>query len=262
MKEILEQLKKLTSIRRDCFVPRNDGGNNCHAELDSASHKQVKRAIPKQVQDDSCIKTHVISNGERNLLCAIIKPYKISLSVRNDIAVWFRSHLTSFTLLKALCFLLSAFCLTGCSFNPNMQGRGQEYLYGEWLQDTSAIPQQLVTQSQYHIKFNCDSFFVQISNRSKVNYGAADTCTKLGRWSEYIKGNYTQKHDTLYLIGQFCNPDFSMKTNADCFRTGQYREFFTVIKKKDSLIQLSGTSSVIPIQLHLIKRISCHPKPL
>jgi hypothetical protein len=35
---------------------------------------------------------------------------------------------------------------------------------------------------------------------------------------------------------------------------GPYEEFFKVSKKTDSLIQLSGTSSVIPINLHLIKK--------
>lgn len=173
----------------------------------------------------------------------------------------FAFRLSPFILLKAFCFLLSAFCLSSCSLNPDMQKRGQASLQGEWLQDSSAIQQKLVTSSTYRIRFDCDSFFVQINNVSKVNYGA-DTCMRSGRWSEYIKGNYAQKNDTLYLKGLFCNPDFSYKENTDCFRTGPYKEFFKIVNKKDSVIQLSGTSSVIPIQLHLIKRTSCTPKPL
>lgn len=171
----------------------------------------------------------------------------------------FTFRLLPFPSLKAFCFLLLAFC-SSCSLNPNMQRHGQAALQGEWQQDTSAIQQKLVTSSSYHIRFDCDSFFVQINNISKVNYGA-DTCMRSGHWSEYIKGNYAQKNDTLYLKGLFCNPDFSFKENTDCFRTGLYKEFFR-ITQKDSIIQLSGTSSVIPIQLHLIKRTSCTPKPL
>jgi hypothetical protein len=167
----------------------------------------------------------------------------------------------AFRLSPFIFLALSAFCLTSCSLNPDMQGRGVTNLQGEWQQDSSTIQQKLVTSSSYHIRFDCDSFFVQINSTSKVNYGA-DSCMRSGHWSEYIKGNYAQKNDTLYLKGLFCNPDFSYKENTDCFRTGPYKEFFKIVHQKDSVIQLSGTSSVIPIQLHLVKRTSCTPKPL
>ncbi|GAB3910676.1 fumarate hydratase [Mucilaginibacter boryungensis] len=145
--------------------------------------------------------------------------------------------------------------------NPNMQGKGELYLQGQWQQDTSAVQKQLVTFSRYEMKFDCDSFYVQIHSQSKVNYGS-DTCMRSGHWAEYVKGAYRQRNDTLFLKGQFCNADFSLKTNSDCFRVGPYEEFFKISKKADSLVQLSGTSNVIPINLHLIKRTTCTQKPL
>jgi hypothetical protein len=83
-----------------------------------------------------------------------------------------------------------------------------------------------------------------------------------GRWTEYTRGTYEQKHDTLHLKGQFCNADWSLKDDKGCFRSGDYEEFFKVNKKTDSVAQFASTTNVIPINAHLIKRTSCHPKPL
>jgi hypothetical protein len=199
-------LYKITGIRKDCFVPRNDVS-----------------------------------------FFSLAKPFAF--------------HLSPFTLIAALCFSLSAFSLTSCSLNPGLQGKGENYIQGQWQQDSTAVQQKLVTASRYRMKFDCDSFYISISNYSKVNYGS-DTCMHTGRWTEYIRGTYAQKNDTLFLKGQFCNANFTIKNNPDCLRIGTYEEFFKVSEKNDSLIQLSGTASVIPINLHLIKRTSCTQKPL
>ncbi len=89
-----------------------------------------------------------------------------------------------------------------------MQGKGEVYLQGEWQQDSVPKEKQLLQYSIYHFKFSCDSFFVQINSFSKVNNGA-DTCMRLGHWSEYVRGSYQQMHDTLHMRGQFCNADYS-----------------------------------------------------
>jgi len=161
----------------------------------------------------------------------------------------------------AFCFLLLALSFSSCSFNPNLQGKGEEYIQGVWQQDSSAMQQKLVTASRYQIKFDCDSFYLQISNISRVNTGA-DTCIKNGRWAEYVRGTYYHRHDTLMLKGLFCKADYSYKSSTDCFRAGPYEEFFKVSKKADTLIELSGTSNVIPINLHRTKKTVCVPKPL
>jgi len=160
----------------------------------------------------------------------------------------------------AFCFLLLAFSIA-CTPNANMQGRGQVYLQGEWQQDSVPKQKQLLQYSLYHLNFSCDSFFMRINSFSKVNNGA-DTCMNLGHWAEYIKGTYQQRNDTLHLKGQFCNADYSLKSEGGCFRSGVYEDFFKVSKKTDSLIQFSSTASVIPINAHLIKRTTCNPKPL
>jgi hypothetical protein len=161
----------------------------------------------------------------------------------------------------AFSLLLSAFCLSSCWMNPNMQKPGQTYLQGEWSQDSVPMQNKLVNYSLHHFRFSCDSFFVSIKTFSKVNYGA-DSCMKTGHWTEYTRGHYEQRNDTLFLKGQFCNPDYTVKDDPGCFRIGVYEEFFKVSKKADSLIQLSSISNVIPINAHLIKRTTCTIKPL
>jgi hypothetical protein len=173
----------------------------------------------------------------------------------------FSFRLLPFTSKIVLCFMLYAFGLTSCKPNPNMQGKGEVYLQGEWRQDSVPNERQLLQYSIYHFKFSCDSFFVQINSFSKVNNGA-DTCMRSGHWSEYVRGSYQQMSDTLHLRGQFCNADYTLKQEGGCFQSGIYEELFLVSKKTDSLIQFSSTSSVIPINAHLIKHATCSPKPL
>jgi hypothetical protein len=164
----------------------------------------------------------------------------------------------SFPLL-AFIFLLLA--LSACSFNPSLQGKGQDYLQGEWKQDSIPMQKQLLSYSLFKFKFSCDSVFMQLNSFSKVNSGM-DSCMNGGHWSEYIRGTYTQSHDTIRIKGNFCNADYTLKKQAGCFRYGPYEEFFKVSKKTDSLVQFLSTSNVIPVNLHLIKKITCNPKPL
>ncbi|MCC8426790.1 fumarate hydratase [Mucilaginibacter sp. UR6-11] len=164
---------------------------------------------------------------------------------------------------KPFAVYLSALCLllTSCSFNPALQGRGQDYLQGEWRQDSVPMQKQLLSYSLFKFKFSCDSVFIQLNSFSKVNSGM-DSCMNGGHWSEYIRGTYSQSHDTLHIKGNFCNADYTLKKQAGCFRYGPYEEFFKVSKKTGSLVQFLSTSNVIPVNLHLIKKITCNPKPL
>ena len=164
---------------------------------------------------------------------------------------------------KTFAFYFLAFTLltSACSFNPSLQGKGESYLQGEWKQDSIPRQKQLLNYSLYNFKFNCDSVFIQLNSFSKVNSGM-DNCMNAGHWSEYIRGTYVQSNDTLHIRGNFCNADYSLKKQAGCFRSGPYEAFFKVSNKTDSLIQFLSTSSVIPVNLRLIKKITCNPKPL
>src|ERR1700739_5083986 len=123
--------------------------------------------------------------------------------------------------LSVFTLLLSASTFVSCSFNPNLQGKGEAYLQGEWRQDSVPMQQKLTEYSLYNISFSCDSFYMQINSFSKVNNGD-NSCTASGQWTEYIKGAYSQRGDTLHLRGQFCNANFSLKQEGGCFRSGIY----------------------------------------
>jgi len=163
--------------------------------------------------------------------------------------------------LSAFGFLLSAFTFVSCSFNANLQGKGEAYLQGEWRQDSVPMQKKLTEYSLYNISFSCDSFFMRISSFSKANNGDSN-CTASGDWTEYVKGAYQQHSDTLHLRGQFCNANYSLKQEGGCFRSGIYEETLFVKKKTDSLVRFAPASSVIPIELHLIKRTACTQKLL
>ncbi|MBS1528388.1 MAG: fumarate hydratase [Bacteroidetes bacterium] len=164
-------------------------------------------------------------------------------------------------LLSSFCFLLGAISFASCSFNANVQGKGEAYLQGEWRQDSVPMQRKLTEYSLYEMTFSCDSFYMKISSFSKVNNGA-DACTESGRWTEYTKGTYRQGHDTLRLRGQFCNANHSLKQEGGCFRSGDYDEDFVLKKKNDSLLEFLSTTSDIPIEARLIKHTTCNPKPL
>ena len=167
---------------------------------------------------------------------------------------------TSIYIFRLVPFLL-VITLNACSMNPDLQTPGLKYLQGEWQQEALPAQRLLVTHSLNNLRFSCDSFFMKIRTVSKVNYGA-DTCMNSGHWTEYIRGTYSQKLDTLHLKGQFCNADGSFKDEKSCFRFGDYEEYFKVKKTKDSLITFFSTSNVLPINARLIKRTNCTPKPL
>ncbi len=150
---------------------------------------------------------------------------------------------------------------TACSPNANIQGMGEGLLQGEWKQKANAADQQLVNYTLYNFKFTCDSFYVQMNTFSKVNYGA-DTCMNKGHWTEYAKGLYNMRNDTLHLKGFYTNADQSLKNLGGCFRAGVYEEYFKTRNEADTLLQLTNTSGVLPLNLQLTKRLTCVPKPL
>ncbi|MCC8411080.1 fumarate hydratase [Mucilaginibacter sp. UR6-1] len=157
--------------------------------------------------------------------------------------------------------VIALLLMAGCTMNPPVQGSGQEHLQGEWRQDSIPGEKKLLTYSLSNFKFTCDSFYIAINTLSRVNSGA-DSCMNKGRWIEYIKGRYEQTGDTLHLRGVFTNADGSLKDNKGCFRFGPYESFYNIKTQGDSLIILNNSSTVIPIQAKLIRRVTCSPKPL
>ena len=158
-------------------------------------------------------------------------------------------------------YFLLLLAIASCKLNPNLQTQGVSFIQGEWQQDSIPAQNRLLTYSLYHLKFTCDSFYFDIHTNSKVNIGP-DTCMQAGKWTEYIKGTYVQQNDTLHLKGLFCNKNWTIKSNKGCLRYGDYEEFIKLKKQDSTHISFAITTIVIPVNARLIKKNTCHPKPI
>jgi hypothetical protein len=158
-------------------------------------------------------------------------------------------------------FLLASLCLfSSCKLNPNLQGRGEAFLQGEWVEDSVLYQDELLEYSKHNLTFSCDSFYASIKTYAKVNRYTED-CFNNGNWTEYVKGNYLVRNDTLFLAGTFTKSNFKQKLSG-CYRVGQYLPVFLIKNRTDSSVQLQNLQQHLPITLKLKRRIPCNPKPL
>lgn len=159
------------------------------------------------------------------------------------------------SLLLVLCSLLFA-----CRFNPNLQGKGENYLQGVWHEDSVVYQDELLQYTRHQFKFTCDSFYVTLKTSAKVNT-YTDSCFNNGAWVEYAKGTYTVINDTLYIYGTFTKPDFKQKISG-CYRIGQYLASFIIKRHTNKALYFQSLQQHLPVKLNLKQKISCVPKPL
>jgi hypothetical protein len=160
--------------------------------------------------------------------------------------------------LLALAFLLLA--VASCSRMPNVQGKGEQLLQGVWNQDGVSNASQLLSYTKHRFKISCDSFYVDITTYSKVNY-YEDSCFNNGVWKEYAKGTYHVNGDTLLLNGTFTKANYKQKL-AGCFRTGRYLSSFKIKKATGSQLLLESLNDQREVTLNLKEKITCVPKEL
>ncbi len=180
------------------------------------------------------------------------------LSIRFS-AFDFRVPLSPFV----FCLLPFAFILlfSSCKFNPAIQGKGSDFLQGEWQQDTVLYKDKLLEYTGHHFTFTCDSFYATLNTVSKVNRLGSDVCFGNGNWTEYAKGTYTVSNDSLYVRATFTQSNFKQKISG-CYRIGQYLPIFIIQKYSENTIQLLDLHRHLPLILRLKNKIKCIPKPL
>lgn len=160
--------------------------------------------------------------------------------------------------LLALVFSLSAF--TACTRLPNVQGKGEALLQGIWNQDSIANSSTLLNYTQHHFKISCDSFYVDLTTYSKVNY-FEDSCFNKGVWKEYAKGTYVVKGDTLLLTGTFTKANYRQKVSG-CYRIGRYLSNFKIKSSGPNNLLLESLNDQRECKLVLKQKINCVPKAL
>ncbi|RZK52548.1 MAG: fumarate hydratase, partial [Pedobacter sp.] len=156
-------------------------------------------------------------------------------------------------------FSLLAFALS-CTRLPNVQGKGEALLQGVWNQDSIANSSKLLTYTQHHFKISCDSFYVDLTTFSKVNY-YSDSCFNKGVWKEYAKGTYIVKGDTLILTGTFTKDNYKQKVSG-CYRTGRYLTNFKIKSSAANSLVLENLNDQRECALVLKEKITCVPKEL
>lgn len=155
-----------------------------------------------------------------------------------------------------LCVGLFASCVR----RPNIQGKGTVFMQGVWNEDSVAFSNRLKTFTQNHFKFTCDSFYLDLTTNSKVNF-YEDSCFNKGIWKEYVKGVYAVKNDTLSLGGTFTYADYKQKISG-CYRIGRYERNFIIKKADSNVIILVSPTDQREITLNLKQKITCVQKSL
>lgn len=161
--------------------------------------------------------------------------------------------------LFALIFGLLAFSIS-CTRLPNVQGKGEVFLQGVWSQDSIANRETLLSFTKHDFKVSCDSFYVDLTTYSKVNY-YEDSCFNDGVWREYAKGTYQVKGDTLFLEGNFTKPNYKQKISG-CYRNGRYRPSFKIKSSGPNSLVLESLNDQRECALVLKEKITCVPKEL
>jgi hypothetical protein len=169
-----------------------------------------------------------------------------------------RNHL-GLKLLSASLLSIALLSL-GCSPRPNIQGKGEIFMQGVWNQDSVAFSSKLSNYTQHHFKFTCDSFYVDLTTHSKVNF-YEDSCYNNGVWKEYAKGVYAVRGDTLFLGGTFTHANYKQKISG-CYRIGRYDKNFLIKKTTASTLLLQSLNDQQEINLALKQNITCVPKEL
>lgn len=144
---------------------------------------------------------------------------------------------------------------SSCRFNPNLQGKGADFLQGVWQEDSILYRDQLLQYTTHQFKFTCDSFYVTLNTYAKTNI-YPDSCFNEGKWLEYAKGTYSVRNDSLLISGTFTKSNFKQKISG-CYRVGQYIETFIIKGRSSESIHLESLKQHLPLQLSLKEKITC-----
>lgn len=156
--------------------------------------------------------------------------------------------------------LFLALFAVSCSRLPNVQGKGEAFLQGVWNQDSIAHSDKLLSYTQHRFKFTCDSFYVDLTTHSKVNY-YADSCFNKGVWKEYAKGVYEVRNDSLILEGTYTKANYKQKISG-CYQIGRYIKSFYIKSFKPERLSLQSASDQRDCELVLKEKIVCQQKAL
>jgi hypothetical protein len=141
-----------------------------------------------------------------------------------------------------------------------VQGKGSDLLQGVWTQDSVKNSGSMLSYTSHKFKISCDSFYVDLTTYSKVNY-YADSCFKNGVWKEYAKGVYIQRADSIFLEGTYTKSNYKQKLGG-CYQVGRYIKSFRIKEAMPGKLLLESTDNQRELSLSLSEKITCIPKEL
>lgn len=163
---------------------------------------------------------------------------------------------TYFLLIVSVCGVF----FSSCKFNPNMQDEGEPYLQGVWVQDSVTNQDSRLTYSLYKFKFTCDSVYITLNTHSKVKT-VVDSCFGNGHWTEYARGVYLVRNDSLLIESTFTRENWRQKLSG-CHRIGQFLPRFKLIHHGTDSLRLESQYYQTQVNLKKVEDIVCIPKPI
>lgn len=148
--------------------------------------------------------------------------------------------------------------LFGCRFNSDIQSKGADYLQGVWRQDHTPMQDQLLQYTLHEFTFRCDSVYATLQTTSTTR-NIPDSCFNNGKWTEYAKGVYVVRGDSLLVDGLYTKADWRQKISG-CYRIGQYLPRFKIVRHTADSLVLENRFDPRPILLRKIAPITCIPK--
>lgn len=147
---------------------------------------------------------------------------------------------------------------SSCERHSDMQGYGEEYLQGVWIQDSTINQDQALGYTLHEFRFTCDSVYVIMHVNNQIQR-TPDSCHGNGQWTEYAKAVYSIRGDSMIVEGVYTKPNGKQKVSG-CYRHGQYTpRYLLSLKNKDSLV-LENKFEGRPIVLRKTADIDCVPK--
>lgn len=150
------------------------------------------------------------------------------------------------------------FVVSSCVRHSEMQTEGADFLQGVWVQDSIPHQSQMMDYTLHEFKFICDSVYTTMHVNASVQR-IPDSCYKDGEWTEYAKGVYVMRGDSLIGEGIYTKENGKYKT-AGCYKTGTYLPRYRVAYHDADSLVLESRFDQRRLVLRKIHSISCVPK--
>lgn len=157
-----------------------------------------------------------------------------------------------------LVVVVMLFFLSACRFNSDYQNVGEPTLQGTWIQESVPHQNELLTYSLHEFRFSCDSVYVTIRNFAKEPI-IVDSCYNGGEWTEYARGLYVIRNDSLLIEATYIHANGKQKLTG-CYHIGQYLPRLDIGKQTADSLYLQDRNSYIPMNLRKVESTTCVPK--